>query len=77
MDVIKTLLTLSDFVTPCLWQLTLKYRLRLLWFTTTDSQMTGLLTLRKQSDFARRNGLIWWLHYLQYEHFNCVHYKNS
>ena len=40
MDVIKMFLTLSDFVTPCLWQLTLK---DCLWgclprFTTTESQ---------------------------------------
>ena len=43
MKVIKTGLTLSDFVTPCLCLLTLKDCLlsRLLWFTTTDSQ-TGL-----------------------------------
>ena len=79
MDVIKIFLTLSDFVTPCLWLLTLKDYLqaRLLSFTTTDSWMTGLLTLREQSDLPTLNDLVWWLIIFTYEYFDCVHYKNS
>ena len=63
MDVIKLLLTLSAFVTPCLWPLTLQDHLQahLLTFMTTDSQMTGLLTLREQSDLPTLSGLVWWL----------------
>ena len=46
---------LSDFVTPCLWQLTLlKYYLQahLLWFTTIGSQIgqTAWQTLINQID---------------------------
>ena len=62
MNIIKIRLTLSDFVTTCLWLLTLKDRLRtrLLRFTTTDSRMTDLLTLWEQSDLPTCNGLVWW-----------------
>ena len=79
MDVIKIFLTSSHFVTPCSWLLTLKdyFWARLLSFTTTDSWMKGLLTLREQSDLPTLNGLVWWLILFTYEHFNCVHYKNS
>ena len=63
MDVIKILLALSDFATPCFWLLTLKDCLwaRLLRFATTDLWMRGLLTLREQSDLPTLNGLVWWL----------------
>ena len=63
MDIIKIFLTLSDFETPCLWQLTLQDHLQahLLRFTTTDSWMTGLLTLWEQLDLPAFNGLVWWL----------------
>ena len=63
MDVMKTFLTLSDFVTPCQWLLILKdcLRARLLRFTTTDARMTGLLTLREQLDLPVFNGFTWWL----------------
>ena len=63
MDVIKVFLTLSDLEPLCLWLLILQDRLqaRLLRFVTTDSQMTGLLTLQKQSDLPTLNGLTWWL----------------
>ena len=63
MDVIKILLALCDFATPCLWLLTLKdcLRARLLRFTTTDLWMTGLLTLRENQILPTLNGLVWWL----------------
>ena len=59
-DVIKIFLTLNDFEPLSLWLLTLQDRLRtrLLRLTTTDSRMTGLLTLREQSDLPTLNGLV-------------------
>ena len=42
-----------------------------------DLQMTGLIALREQSDLPTLYGLVWWLYQLRYEHFDCVHYKNS